>query len=48
LNVQIVPVLEVRELERREATVKAFIDTDDFNPYMEDAQVGYNHISIIP
>ncbi|KAJ8421579.1 LOW QUALITY PROTEIN: hypothetical protein Cgig2_010418 [Carnegiea gigantea] len=26
---QIVPILEVRELERREAIVKAFIDTDD-------------------
>ncbi|KAJ8423476.1 hypothetical protein Cgig2_013519 [Carnegiea gigantea] len=35
---QIVHVLEVWELERREATVKAFIDSDDFNAYMEDAQ----------
>ena len=37
LNVEIVPFLEVRELERREAIVKAFNETDDFNAYMEDA-----------
>ncbi|KAJ8420240.1 hypothetical protein Cgig2_030303 [Carnegiea gigantea] len=35
---QIVPVLEVWELERREAIVKAFNETDDFNAYKEDAQ----------
>jgi len=46
--VQIVPVLEVRELERRKATVKAFSETVDFDAYMEDAQVGYNHMSINP
>ncbi|KAJ8436381.1 hypothetical protein Cgig2_032202 [Carnegiea gigantea] len=35
---QIVPFLEVRELERREATVKAFSETDDFNAYVDYAQ----------
>ncbi|KAJ8420116.1 hypothetical protein Cgig2_000796 [Carnegiea gigantea] len=30
---QIVPYLEVRDLERREATVKAFSDTEDFKAY---------------
>jgi len=39
-----VPFLEVHDLERREATVKAFSDTDDFNAYVEDAQVRYKHI----
>ncbi|KAJ8426203.1 hypothetical protein Cgig2_008920 [Carnegiea gigantea] len=34
----ILPFLEVRELERREVTVKAFSETDDFNAYVEDAQ----------
>ncbi|KAJ8428376.1 hypothetical protein Cgig2_012523 [Carnegiea gigantea] len=34
----IVPFVEVRELERREATVKAFSETDDFNSYVEDVQ----------
>ncbi|KAJ8439632.1 hypothetical protein Cgig2_021008 [Carnegiea gigantea] len=35
---QIVPYLEVRDLERREATVKAFSDPEDFNAYVKDAQ----------
>jgi len=39
LNVQIFPFLEVQELERREPTVKAFNETDDFQSYVEDAQV---------
>ncbi|KAJ8427089.1 hypothetical protein Cgig2_011289 [Carnegiea gigantea] len=30
---QIIPYLEVRDLEGREATVKAFNDTEDFNAY---------------
>ncbi|KAJ8425907.1 hypothetical protein Cgig2_015725 [Carnegiea gigantea] len=34
---QIVPVLKVRELERRETIVKAFSETDDFNTYVKDA-----------
>ncbi|KAJ8425691.1 hypothetical protein Cgig2_026213 [Carnegiea gigantea] len=35
---QIVPYLEARDLERREAIVKAFSNTEDFNAYVEDAQ----------
>ncbi|KAJ8422759.1 hypothetical protein Cgig2_024398 [Carnegiea gigantea] len=34
-----IPFLEVRELERREAIVKAFSETDDFNAY-EDSVLG--------
>ena len=36
---QIVLYLEVRDLEKRESTVKAFSNTEDFNTYVEDAQV---------
>ncbi|KAJ8428908.1 hypothetical protein Cgig2_011650 [Carnegiea gigantea] len=35
---QIVPYLKIRDLERREATVKAFSEIEDFNAYVEDAQ----------
>ena len=38
------PFVEVRDLERAEAIVKAFSDKDDFNAYVEDAQVRYKHI----
>ncbi|KAJ8427172.1 hypothetical protein Cgig2_024704 [Carnegiea gigantea] len=35
---QIVPYLEVQDRERTEVTVKDFSDTEDFNPYVKDAQ----------
>jgi len=38
--VQILPVLEVTPTERQLAVVQAFLDTDEYNAYVEDAEVG--------
>ena len=36
---QIISVMEVRDADRRVPALTAFIDTDEYNEYIEDAQV---------
>ena len=42
LHCQIVPVLHPREAAMEEPTVKDFIDTDEFQYYVEDREVMYS------
>ena len=37
--VQILPVLEVTPTERQLAVVQAFLDSDEYKAYVEDAEV---------